>query len=296
MAIGDSPHLKEHTKEIIDKFINNIFSPLFFVSIGLRIDFIHNFHLGFSLLFIAIVVVGKMSGVILAGKITKMKLRQSLAIGSGMSASGAMGIILGVIGLEKNVINSTTFESIVIMAIFTSLISGPLIKFFLKAEGKLNILDIIKPDLFIPKIQAREYKGAIKEMTLIAAKNMEMDGATLASMVINREQIMSTGIGNNIAVPHARLDELKKPLLVIGLSKKGIDFNAPDGKPAKLICMILSPANQQETQIYILSELSKIFINVLARESAIAAQSYNDFVAAINLSLKTIQELEKNGK
>jgi Kef-type K+ transport system membrane component KefB len=128
VALGDSIHFSDKVKEIVHHFINNIFSPLFFVSIGLYIDFIH----GFNLLIVVVIMIMAFSGKIIGagvgsylGGFTK---RESLAIGFGMNARGAMEIILGLIALEVGLITEQIFIALVIMALVTSITSGPIMK------------------------------------------------------------------------------------------------------------------------------------------------------------------------
>ncbi len=281
IAIGDSHHLREQTRGIINQFIDNIFAPLFFVSIGLRTDFVHNFNPLLALLFISIVFAGKLGGSLIAGKISGLKTRESLSIGSGMSASGAMGIILGLFALQYGLINDSTFEAIVIMAIFTSLASGPLMKYFLKPEQKLNILELIEQKYYIQDLFAVDAADAIRKMAYSLENKTELNHNDIAGAVIEREDIMSTGIGNEIAVPHARLTGITRPYLVIAKSESGIDFNAIDGKLAHLLFMILTPFNDQQSQIQILSDISTIFHDKNTRDRALQAKSYSEFISSI---------------
>lgn len=131
VALGDSEHFSERAKEIVHQFINNIFAPLFFVSIGLRVNFITNFDLLLTLAIIAIAFTGKIIGSGLGARIGGFSWRESLAAGFGMNARGAMEIILGLIALENNLINEKVFVSLVIMALVTSMTSGPLMKWAL---------------------------------------------------------------------------------------------------------------------------------------------------------------------
>ena len=142
IAIGDSPHLREQTKNFITQFIDNIFAPLFFVSIGLRTDFILNFNPLLVFIFLLIIFTGKFSSTAISGKIAGFKLRESMAIGAAMSSSGAMGIILGVVALRYGLINGEIYEAIILTALITSMTSGPLIKYFLRPVEKLNLLEL----------------------------------------------------------------------------------------------------------------------------------------------------------
>lgn len=134
IALGDSEHMSERAKEIVHQFINNIFAPLFFVSIGLKINFVENFDLPLTLAILAISFTGKIVGSGIGASRGGFSWRESLAVGFGMNARGAMEIILGLIALEYGLINEKLFVALVIMAIVTSMTSGPLMKWSLKIK------------------------------------------------------------------------------------------------------------------------------------------------------------------
>ncbi len=134
VALGDSEHFSERAKEIVHQFINNIFAPLFFVSIGLRVNFIANFDLALTLIILVIAFTGKIVGSGIGTKLGGFSWKESLAAGFGMNARGAMEIILGLIALENGLINEKVFVSLVIMALITSMTSGPLMKWSLSRK------------------------------------------------------------------------------------------------------------------------------------------------------------------
>jgi Kef-type K+ transport system membrane component KefB len=135
IAVGDSVKLNERAREIIHQFVTNIFAPLFFVSIGLKVNFVDNFSASVTGWVLLIAYVGKMSGATLGARIGGFKWNEALAVGAGMNARGAMEIILGTLALQAGLIQETLFVSLVIMALVTSLTSGPLIKLFLGRSG-----------------------------------------------------------------------------------------------------------------------------------------------------------------
>ncbi|MBX2899629.1 MAG: cation:proton antiporter [Cyclobacteriaceae bacterium] len=132
VALGDSQHLSERAKEIVHQFINNIFAPLFFVSIGLKVNFIENFDLTLTVVIIAIAFAGKIIGSGWGTRLGGFSWRESMAAAFGMNARGAMEIILGLVALDNGLINERVFVSLVIMALVTSMTSGPLMKWMLK--------------------------------------------------------------------------------------------------------------------------------------------------------------------
>ena len=136
VALGDSEHFSERAKEIVHQFINNVFAPLFFVSIGLRVNFFVNFDLVLTMAILAIAFTGKVVGSGLGTRLGGFSWKESLAAGFGMNARGAMEIILGIIALENGLINERVFVSLVIIALVTSMTSGPLMKWSLSRKWK----------------------------------------------------------------------------------------------------------------------------------------------------------------
>jgi Kef-type K+ transport system membrane component KefB len=131
IAFGDSVHLHEKAREIIHQFVTNVFAPLFFVSIGLRVNFIENFDPLLVLIVIFLAMVCKMFGATLGGYMGGLTRRESLAVGFGLNARGAMEIILGTLALNAGLIDQKMFVALVVMALLTSIISGPLVKRFI---------------------------------------------------------------------------------------------------------------------------------------------------------------------
>lgn len=131
VALGDSKHFTERAKEIVYHFVNNIFAPLFFVTIGLKVNFVQNFDLTLTLFVVLISFIGKIVGGGLGAKFGGMSWSESAAIGFGLNARGAMEIILGILALEAGIIGNEMFVALVIMALFTSMTAGPLLKYFM---------------------------------------------------------------------------------------------------------------------------------------------------------------------
>lgn len=130
IAFGDSVYLQEREREIIHQFVTNVFAPLFFVSIGFKVNFIENFDLPLVLLVFFLAVACKVFGAALGGYMGGLTKRESLAVGFGLNARGAMEIILGTLALDVGLIDSKMFVALVVMALVTSMMSGPLMKKF----------------------------------------------------------------------------------------------------------------------------------------------------------------------
>jgi Kef-type K+ transport system membrane component KefB len=128
VAIGDSPELKEQTRTTILDFVSFIFAPIFFATIGLRTDFIGRFYPEVVISVLVIACLGKILGCGLAARWAGMPPRTAWSIGFAMNARGAMEIILGTLALEAGLIRERMFVALVVMALVTSMMSGPAIR------------------------------------------------------------------------------------------------------------------------------------------------------------------------
>jgi Kef-type K+ transport system membrane component KefB len=134
IAFGDSVHLNEKAREIIHQFVTNVFAPLFFVSIGLKVNFYQNFDLSLVSFILILAIIGKIVGAGLGAYFSGLSKNESLAIGFGMNARGAMEIILATLALQAGLIDARMFVALVIMALLTSMMSGPFMKWFLDKD------------------------------------------------------------------------------------------------------------------------------------------------------------------
>jgi Kef-type K+ transport system membrane component KefB len=137
IAFGDSVHLNEKTREIIHQFVTNIFAPLFFVSVGFKLNFVQHFDLQIVLIVLGLAVVTKLLGAGLGALWGGLSLKESVAVGFGMNARGAMEILLGSLALQAKLISPELFVALVIMAVVTSIIAGPMLQYLVTGEMKV---------------------------------------------------------------------------------------------------------------------------------------------------------------
>ncbi|MHC4294595.1 MAG: PTS sugar transporter subunit IIA [Planctomycetota bacterium] len=114
----------------------------------------------------------------------------------------------------------------------------------------MNLSDIMVLDAIVPELQAKDRDGAISELieTLASAGAVDKkDTRAITKAVLAREAQATTGIGKGVALPHAKLKGIKKPIGTIGRSSAGIDFSALDSKPVYSVILLLSaPDNPDE--------------------------------------------------
>lgn len=130
-----SGHDQEHSEahDVITRFALSFFAPIYFISMGMTTNYVTNF----DALLVAIIVVAafasKLGGVLLGAKLARMPIdRDTVAIAFGLNARGATGIILASVGRTAGVIDDRIFVAIVVMALITSLVAGPMMNWLLK--------------------------------------------------------------------------------------------------------------------------------------------------------------------
>jgi mannitol/fructose-specific phosphotransferase system IIA component (Ntr-type) len=186
-----------------------------------------------------------------------------------------------VLALQAGIIRQRLFVALVVMAIVTSMISGPVMRLILRPARKRRLHDAITPKLFLRELQAVSPREAIREMTAPACEAAGLDFQTVEAAVWAREESLSTGIGNGVALPHGRIDGLTNPLIVVGLSDAGIDFDAPDGELAHVVFLVLTPRDDYSAQLELGAGIARVFREEHMLERVLRTRTFTDFLALL---------------
>jgi Kef-type K+ transport systems, membrane components len=125
LAFSQGLEKRDDAHEMIHQFVMYFFAPLYFVSIGLRANFVASFDLILVLAVLIIACIGKIFGVTLGLMISKLPFKQSAVIGIAMNARGAMEMILATVAKDAGLIDDHVFVALIIMALLTSVLTGP---------------------------------------------------------------------------------------------------------------------------------------------------------------------------
>ena len=278
VALGESSHLREQTRVTMERFISFFFAPVFFASIGLRVDFAAHFDPVLVLIVVAIASVGKLLGCGLGARLGGLSKREAWAVGFGMNSRGAMEIIVGMLALDAGLIGERLFVALVVMALVTSMVSGPAIQALLGSKRVTRFTDHLTSAAFVNPVAAADRQEAIRELVAVAARAYHLDAASATEAVLAREKVMGTGLPNGVAIPHARLPGLDRAVLAVGASAQGIDFDSPDGAPAHMVVVILTPERDGRIQLEILADLARTFRSLEVTKSFLAASDYGEFL------------------
>ena len=140
----------------------------------------------------------------------------------------------------------------------------------------MKIDEILKKESVIADITGKNKLDVIKEMTERLKQNdtIKNDQALYATLM-EREKLGSTGIGENVAIPHGKSDELTQIIIAFARSLSGIDFESLDQKPVHFVCMVIAPAHSTGQHLKALARISRLFKNQTLREGILKAEDSN---------------------
>ena len=155
----------------------------------------------------------------------------------------------------------------------------------------MRLSDFINKRLVVLNLQAKGKKETLEELAaLLARQRIIPDREKLVSVLMERESLGSTGVGNGIAIPHAKTDLVKKIIIAFAKSDKGIDFDSLDKKPVYLVFLIIAPEDAHETYLRVLARISRLLHEEKIRKELRAAQTPRQ---VINLIRKEEKEAEE---
>jgi PTS system nitrogen regulatory IIA component len=146
----------------------------------------------------------------------------------------------------------------------------------------MKIMDFLKQDAIIVDLKATDKKSAIIELVDILEKTKKVKKADeIINVVLEREKLGSTGIGQGVAIPHAKTDVLSQQLGVLGISRKGIEFNSLDGELVHIIFLLLGPVEVVGQHLKALSKISRLFKDKFLRQAIREAKTTEEVVKII---------------
>ena len=139
----------------------------------------------------------------------------------------------------------------------------------------MKLSDFLSPERVLANIEAQNKKDALKEISEFVSSVEQDDVLTakhLFNAILDREELGSTGIGDGVAIPHAKIHGLKDLCACFARSENGVDFKAIDSEPVRLIFMLLVPENSAGIHLKALARISRVLKERDFREQLIAAK------------------------
>ena len=141
----------------------------------------------------------------------------------------------------------------------------------------MKILDILSKDCIIPELRSRTKKEVLEELTAALSNckaNLNKDA--LVEVLLERERLGSTGIGDGIAIPHGKIKDLDELILSFGRSTQGIEFDSMDGRPTHLFFLLIAPENSAGIHLRALAKISRLLKSAHFRQRLLEAGTVED--------------------
>lgn len=146
----------------------------------------------------------------------------------------------------------------------------------------MKIDEILSKDSIIANLVGTNKEEVLREITdFLQNLNLIKDKETLFNTLMEREKLGSTGIGENVAIPHGKSNELSQIIIVFGRSLEGVDFESLDQKPVHFVCMVIAPSNSTGQHLKALARIARLFKNQNLREGILKLQDANQIYSLL---------------
>jgi PTS system nitrogen regulatory IIA component len=138
----------------------------------------------------------------------------------------------------------------------------------------MKILDILDKRSIVPEITSRTKEGVLRELVhTLAQTERQINEDRMIEILLERESLGSTGIGEGVAIPHGKSKEVTKILAAFGKSPMGMDFQSLDGKPTHLFFLLIAPENSAGMHLKALAQISRLMKDQTFRKRLLEARS-----------------------
>lgn len=136
----------------------------------------------------------------------------------------------------------------------------------------MKIVDLIKRDMVVPALNATDKRGLLEELAAyMSSHHARIDRAMLAKVLIEREQLASTAIGEGVAIPHGKLGAVGEIVACLGRAPTGVEFDSMDGQPTYLFFVLVAPESSTGAHLKALARISRVFKDPEFRKRLLAA-------------------------
>ena len=147
----------------------------------------------------------------------------------------------------------------------------------------MKIMDFLCPQAIIINLEADDKKSAISELvqSLSAAKKVKKPDEVI-SVIMEREKLGSTGIGQGVAIPHGKTDIVPQQVGALGISQRGVEFNSLDGEPVYIVFLLCGPVDIAGQHLKALARISRLLKDRFVRTALRDAKSVDEVIKIIS--------------
>ena len=146
----------------------------------------------------------------------------------------------------------------------------------------MKLSELLDESNIITDLHARDKKGVLEELVgAVINHESSIERHTLVKILLDRERLGSTGIGDGVAIPHGKYHGISQPLVSFGRSRSGLDFESMDGQPAHLFFLLVAPENSANVHLKVLATIARILKNSSFRKALMEADSEEEIYRKI---------------
>ena len=145
-----------------------------------------------------------------------------------------------------------------------------------------GVLDLLSPETILPRAKGGSRKLILSELSGVLSLRIGADASDILTRVLDRERMGSTGVGEGVAIPHARIPGLDRIVAGFARLEEPADFDAIDGHACDLIFMILAPDDVSGDHLRALAKVSRLMRQESVRKALRAARSVDAVIAALS--------------
>jgi nitrogen PTS system EIIA component len=147
----------------------------------------------------------------------------------------------------------------------------------------MKISDMLRREYIIEDLQARSKPDVLGELSGIFQKGgVSINRENVIRVLMDREKLGSTGIGDGIAIPHGKLPGLDELIVSFGRSKEGIEYDAMDGKRVHIFFLLMAPENSTSQYLKTLAKISRMLKDANFRKRLLTARTKDDILSAVS--------------
>ena len=146
----------------------------------------------------------------------------------------------------------------------------------------MKLIEILQHDNVIPDINADNKKAVLEKLAKSVSEiHQDVDFEKLLKILIEREQLGTTGIGDGVAIPHGKIPGTTRPIVAFGRCINGVDFDSLDGKLAHIFFLLIAPEQESSLHLQVLVRIAKILKNSEFRDKLMKAKSRDELYKII---------------
>ena len=137
----------------------------------------------------------------------------------------------------------------------------------------MKISDILDKDSIIADLRSKDKKEVLEELAASISKKTGTATQDIVKVLLEREQLGSTGIGGGIAIPHGKLADIDSIIVGFGLSREGVEFDSLDNRPVHIFFLLIIPSNSTGIHLSVLAHISRLLKQSHFKDNLLKAES-----------------------